>query len=58
MIPLVWLENGGDQSTVTSVESTRFTSTFLGGPLGANIGRELGRKNVSGRADLTQHQWQ
>ena len=37
MIPLVWLDKGGDQSTVTSVESTRFTNTFLGGPLGAKI---------------------
>ena len=44
MIPLVWLDKGGDQLTVTPVESTRFTSTFLGGPLGANIGKELGRK--------------
>ena len=37
MIPLVWLEKGGNQSTVTSVESILFTSMFLGGPLGAKI---------------------
>lgn len=40
MIPLVSLDKGGDQSTVTSF-TPGFRSTFLGGPRGANMEKRI-----------------
>ena len=41
MIPLVWLDKGGDHSNVTLLESTCLRSTFLGGPLGAKVDKRI-----------------